>query len=118
MKKIGLGVLAVIFSGIAIWGIKFISSDNNLSIPLETVVNIEENKKPIPEMVFVEGGSFIMGCEGGRDINCRKEEQPSHKVLLEGFSISKYEVTVEEYLAFADITGYYPEWLEKRNEYH
>ena len=40
-------------------------------------------------------------------------------MTLDDFHIGKYEVTVGEYLAFADATNsHYPEWLEKRNQYH
>lgn len=43
-----------------------------------------------PDMVFVEGGPFEMGIDGG----LRKEE-PRHTVVLSDYYISKYEVTQE-----------------------
>lgn len=53
-----------------------------------------------PEMVFVEGGSFLMGSEDGEP-----EEQPVHKVIVGSFHIAKYEVTVAQYREFCKETG-------------
>jgi uncharacterized protein (TIGR02145 family) len=41
-----------------------------------------------PEMIRVEGGTFIMGSESGND-----SEKPPHEVTLSNFAISKYEIT-------------------------
>jgi len=45
------------------------------------------------EMIFVEGGAFIMGCtqEQGRD--CESDEKPAHQVTVGDFYIGKYQVT-------------------------
>ena len=43
-------------------------------------------------MVYVEGGSFMMGSNDGDD-----EEKPVHKVTVSSFWIGKYEVTQAEY---------------------
>lgn len=45
-------------------------------------------------MVFVEGGTFQMGDSAGL-----KNEQPQHAVTLNSFSIGKYEVTQELWVA-------------------
>ena len=72
-----------------------------------------------PQMVFVEGGDFTMGCTSEQGMDCLGDEKPAHKVNLNSFSIGKYEVTVGQYLVFCKETGdHYPEWLEKGNEYH
>jgi len=44
------------------------------------------------EMVFVQGGTFIMGCNNG-DTECYDNEKPQHSVTLNNYSIGKYEVT-------------------------
>ena len=44
-------------------------------------------------MVPVEGGSFTMGCQDGRDGDCQKDEKPAHLVQVKSFEIGKYEVT-------------------------
>jgi len=49
-------------------------------------------------MIFVQGGTFQMGCtqEQGRD--CAADENPVHEVTLPSYYISKFEVTQEEWL--------------------
>ncbi len=47
---------------------------------------------PAIEMVYVEGGEFMMGCTG-RHSDCFVNEAPAHPVKLDGFYIAKYEVT-------------------------
>lgn len=54
---------------------------------------------PIPEVVLVESGHFLMGS-GYRN----PEEMPRHKVLIKDFYIGKYEITFEEYFAFCELT--------------
>jgi len=46
-----------------------------------------------PEMVFVQGGTFMMGAthEQGSDIH--KDEKPIHRVTVSDFYIGKYQVT-------------------------
>ena len=46
-----------------------------------------------PEMVFVAGSSFTMGCTFEQGSDCASDEKPSHEVQLTGFAIAKYEVT-------------------------
>lgn len=48
------------------------------------------------EMVFVEGGAFIMGSDFGK-----KDAHPAHKVKLDGFFIGKFEFTQEQWIAVA-----------------
>ena len=44
----------------------------------------------IEDMVFVHGGSFVMGSKG---LDAEFDEKPAHEVILPSFYISKYEVT-------------------------
>jgi len=46
-----------------------------------------------PEMLFVGGGTFTMGCTFEQGSDCSSDEKPSHEVQLTGFAIAKYEVT-------------------------
>ncbi len=48
-------------------------------------------------MVFVQGGTFTMGCKDGRDSECSKDQKPAHNVTLSDFYIGKYEVTQAEW---------------------
>lgn len=45
------------------------------------------------EMVFVEGGTFMMGCTGEQGADCEDNEKPAHEETVAGFFIGKYEVT-------------------------
>jgi formylglycine-generating enzyme required for sulfatase activity len=67
---------------------------------LEVVVELE--------MVYVEGGTFTMGCVSGRDdINshtCDNSEKPSHSVSVGSFWIGKYEVTQGQWEAVMGTT--------------
>jgi len=47
---------------------------------------------PNPEMIFVEGGTFTMGCTA-TDGSCWFNEVPPFEVTLSSFSISKYTIT-------------------------
>jgi len=51
------------------------------------------------EWIKVEGGSFQMGS------NLMVKEKPVHKVELDSFYISKYEVTFSQYDKFCETTG-------------
>ncbi len=65
-------------------------------------------------MNFVEGGIFPMGSVTG-DL----DEAPVHNVTVSSFYLSKYEVTVEQYLEFCNQTkSHYPVWLEAENPYN
>jgi len=45
------------------------------------------------EMVFVQGGSFTMGCSPG-DNDCTEFEKPAHPVTVNSFYISKFEISI------------------------
>ena len=73
--------------------------------------NKKDNLNSLGNMVLVEGGTFIMGTE---ENILYHEEISTQKVTLDSFYIGKYEVTVAEYMAFANSTNnHYPEWLEE-----
>lgn len=54
-----------------------------------------------PEMVVVPSGDFQMGSTSSR----YNEERPRHSVKVKGFAVSKYEITFEQYYAYAEATG-------------
>jgi len=66
----------------------------------------------LPEMVVVEGGTFVMGDD--KDINGVSNESPSHSVTLAVFQIAKTETTVLQWKAYCEDTGRKmpapPEW--------
>lgn len=53
-------------------------------------------------LVFVEGGTFLMGSPAGSGDG---DERPQHKVTLKSFKITKYEITNEQYAKFLSVKG-------------
>jgi len=52
----------------------------------------------MPEMAYVEGGMFVMGCDPKQELFCHDEEKPAHQVTLtKDFYIGKYEVTQKQW---------------------
>lgn len=48
-------------------------------------------------MVYVDGGSFLMGCTSEQGYDCYDDEKNVHQVMLDGFYIGKFEVTQEQW---------------------
>jgi len=60
-------------------------------------------RAPLPELVDMRGGCFVMGSaaeESGRDFDERQ-----HRVCLDPYRIGRYEVTFEEFDRFVAATG-------------
>src|SRR6056297_2932248 len=56
---------------------------------------------PATEMVYFEGGTFMMGSENGLP-----NEAPVHEVNVEPFYIDKSPVTVAQFRQFVEVTGF------------
>ncbi|MBW7960584.1 SUMF1/EgtB/PvdO family nonheme iron enzyme [Patescibacteria group bacterium] len=88
----------------------FLSKYPNSKYLSEAEQKIAELSKPkidpkyLPEVVYVEGGTFTMGCRE-RGSFCSDDEKPAHQVTVSSFSIGKYPVTVEEYRYYCIQTG-------------
>jgi formylglycine-generating enzyme required for sulfatase activity len=59
------------------------------------------NTVPASEMVFIVGGTFLMGRNDGP-----AEEAPAHSVTVKPFYMGKTEVTNAQYAEFVQATGY------------
>ena len=55
------------------------------------------------EFILVRGGTYRMGDFTGRGI---AQERPAHTVTVGDFYLGRYEVTVAQYRAFVEATGY------------
>lgn len=69
----------------------------------------------LPSMVFIEGGEFSMGSE-----NHKNNEKPKHRVTVDDFYMSEYEITVAQFREFIDDTGYSMRdmcWAWKNNDW-
>ncbi len=81
------------------------SNTNNSNTLLKNGVTIE--------FVKIPAGTFDMGSpiseaariEGPENASYKVAIEPQHKVALNGFKISKYEITLEQYDAFCVVTG-------------
>ncbi|MDR1345297.1 MAG: SUMF1/EgtB/PvdO family nonheme iron enzyme [Bacteroidales bacterium] len=63
------------------------------AVKKQALNSIEQN------MVYVQGGTFRMGCTSEQKGDCRNDEKPVHKVTLNNFYMSKYEVTQAQWKA-------------------
>jgi sulfatase modifying factor 1 len=66
-----------------------------------TEINKERKASNVKNMVFIDGGSFIMGSE-----KFYPEEKPEHKVTVGSFWMDKSPVTNEEFGTFVSATNY------------
>jgi len=60
--------------------------------------------KPTIEWVEIPGGTFTMGSPLTEER--RNADETQHPVTLSAFKMSKYEITVEQFQAFIEATGY------------
>ena len=58
---------------------------------------------PLPDMIFIKGGTFEMGDVMGDNEHDR--EKPVHRVTVSDFYLGKYAVTFAEYDVFCEATG-------------
>lgn len=75
----------------------------SVSNPSDTTIILNANKTTKNGMVWIPSGIFIMG---GDDQWARKDEQPLHKVILDGFFMDETPVTNAQFKAFVDETAY------------
>jgi len=66
------------------------------------------------DWVWIKGGSFKMGCNEKQN-DCENDEKPIHKVILNGFYLSKYEITIAQFAKFIKDTNY--KTFPERNGY-
>ncbi|MFM1961890.1 MAG: hypothetical protein RLZZ172_735 [Bacteroidota bacterium] len=74
---------------------------NNIRVPNAKILNSFSE-----DMIAVEGGIFLMGCNNKYGISCREDEKPAHKVTLSSFKISKYEITRGQWRAVMGVSPY------------
>jgi len=54
------------------------------------------------EMIFVQGGTFTMGCTSEQNNDCDEGEKLTHQVTVRDFYIGKYEITQAQWIAVTD----------------
>ncbi len=98
---------------------KFTYNKNGLI--LKDIENLDESQKLmlteiLDNMVFVEGGNYMMGNDYNNLDYLTSLDSLSvnpHKVNLDSYYISKFEVTQAQWRAFANVAGCYLELGEK-----
>ena len=65
-------------------------------------------------MCEVPEGDFMMGCDEGRDPDCKDDEKPYHKVFLGRYFIDEHEVTVAECAACIEAGACVPPMWNRR----
>lgn len=80
-------------------------------------------KKVLADLVFVEGGTHMMGDFGqyllanGLPIAYGADNKPAHKITVSSFSIAKYKTTYAEFDVFTDATKQVREGLYAKGKY-
>ncbi|MGE0826721.1 MAG: formylglycine-generating enzyme family protein [Candidatus Binatia bacterium] len=64
--------------------------------------------EPLLGFVEIPAGPFVMGSDPHKDKGASKDEQPQHEVTLPRYYIARYPVTVAQFAAFVEASGYEP----------
>jgi formylglycine-generating enzyme len=93
--------------------------ENTTPISDEVIFLDPEPQEKEQEMVWIPGGSFIMGTN---EANAYPAEKPAVNVKVSGFWMDIHEVTNEEFAKFVKATGYItvaerkPDWEELKKQ--
>jgi formylglycine-generating enzyme required for sulfatase activity len=71
-----------------------------------TTISEAGEQSPSVEWIDVPAGEFLMGSGPELDPDAKPPEQPRHSVYVDAFRISKYPVTVAQYVTFVEDGGY------------
>lgn len=86
----------------------YLQSEEQVEKPIQIV---EDIKFVAPVMVAIPAGNFLMGSENGAE-----DEKPVHHVTIEAFSMSKHEITMQQFRVFALATGRpAPQYLDEES---
>lgn len=77
---------------------------DELPTPGASIRDVLQGGQQGPEMVFVPGGTFLMGSPWS-EAGARPVEHPQHEVNVQPFLLGRYPVTFQEYDVFANETG-------------
>jgi formylglycine-generating enzyme required for sulfatase activity len=64
--------------------------------------------EPLLGFVEIPEGPFLMGSDPTQDRYARDREQPQHEVCLPAYYVARYPVTVAQFRAFVEESGYEP----------
>jgi len=98
---------AAVLTGLGLW--QLLRAPSSLPPPPPPPEDITSTPEPTPqptlappeEMVFVPGGEFKLGRDGGNPA-----EAPAHRVIVKSFFLDRTEVTNAQYQKFIDETNH------------
>ncbi len=107
------GIEQIPYSSISLSGDLFlVPGERQLSISSTTATSststpfIEKDLEPVTgTMILIKGGTFQMGCQNKKR-GCEENERPVHQVTLSDYYLGETEVTVAQFRAFIEDTGY------------
>ena len=79
---------------------------------IDKIIPLADPSSVIPnsDWIAVQSGTFTMGTFSSKRDDAKNsmqpDELPAHEVVLDGFRISKFEVTMGQYLQFCEQTGW------------
>lgn len=98
-RRIGMGLLLAFILIGAVWAFGKIrdwwNNDNDQNVLVTTAERFETITvgNVSFKMVYVEGGTFMMGANEAESDECDSDELPAHRVTLSSFMIGETEVT-------------------------
>ena len=110
MKKVKLGLLCLLAGVVLSACNKEKEGYSKKSDYKETAFDMDLS------MVYVEGGTFMMGATAEQGSDAYDYEKPAHKVTLSSYHISKCEITQAQWKAVMGVWPYESEW-GMRSEY-
>ena len=81
------------------------------ALTMFSALAVNGQKRPEIDFVDIPGGTFIMGSPSA-EVNHEKDEK-CHRVKIDAFQMSRYEITFEQYDAFCEATGNIKPYDEK-----
>ena len=81
--------------------VKLVTTSTPEKVRARKVVTAGPNSEPFENMVWIPGGTFLMGSD-----QHYPEESPVHKETVDGFWMDQYLVTNADFARFVDATHY------------
>ena len=104
----GVQLASLLCGLLGIYSVVLVSSET-LASPKATSSHQDErlvsqvNRKPLPDMVWIPEGTFLMGTNAKESF---LNERPAHLVQVQGFWMDEHDVTNAEFSKFVKVTGY------------